>query len=123
MIVVVNDEAGVREGLRGALERAGYEVRAFERGADALQDVAWPAVELVISDRTNFPMDGVAFVRRVRLRSRVPVVFVSAWAIELEEELRGTEFAADDYIQAPFSLADAVARVGAVLKLRRAGTL
>ncbi len=94
MIVVVNNERGVREGLQRALERAGYAVRAFERGADALQDVAWSAVELVISDRTNFPMDGVAFVHRVRERSDVPVVFVSAWAAELEEELRGSERAA-----------------------------
>ena len=107
--------------LCGALERAGYEVRAFESGADALEEVARSAVELVISDRTNFRMDGVAFVRRLRERSNVPVVFVSAWAAELEEELRGSELTADDYIQAPFSLADAVARVGAVLELRRAG--
>ena len=96
-------------------------MRAFESGADALEEVARSAVELVISDRTNFRMDGVAFVRRLRERSNVPVVFVSAWAAELEEELRGSELTADDYIQAPFSLADAVARVGAVLELRRAG--
>ena len=57
----------------------------------------------------------------MRERSNVPVVFVSAWAAELEEELRGTELAADDYIQVPFSLSDAVARVGSVLELRRAG--
>jgi DNA-binding response OmpR family regulator len=69
------------------------------RGADALEPVAWPAVELVISDRTNFPMDDVEFVRRVRARSNAPVVFVSAWADELEEQLRRTQVAADDYIQ------------------------
>ena len=39
-------------------------MRSFARGADALDAVAWPTVELVISDRTNFPMDGVEFVRR-----------------------------------------------------------
>jgi two-component system response regulator BaeR len=91
-------------------------------GGGALEGVGWSTVELVISDRTNFPMDGVEFVRRVRERSDVPVVFVSAWAAELEEELRGTELAADDYIQVPFSLSDAVARAGAVLAQRRAGT-
>jgi two-component system response regulator ChvI len=96
-------------------------VRAFARGADALEVVAWSTVELVISDRTNFPMNGVEFVGRVRERSNVPVVFVSAWAAELEEELRGTEFAADDYIAVPFSLKNVVARVESVLELRRAG--
>ena len=121
MIVVVNNEARVRDALRRVLEQAGYEVRAFARGGDALQMVAWSAVELVISDRTNFPMDGVEFVRRVRERSNVPVVFVSAWADELEDQLRETQLAADDYIQAPFSLSDVVARVRAVLAQRRAG--
>ena len=43
------------------------------------------------------------------------MVFVSAWTAELEGELRGTELAADDYIQVPFSLSDAVTRAGVVL--------
>jgi chemotaxis response regulator CheB len=46
-------------------------------------------------------MDGVEFVRRVRERSNVPVVFVSAWPEEIEKELRGTQLAADDYIAVP----------------------
>lgn len=123
MIVVVNNETHVREGLRRALAGAGYEVRAFARGVDALEEVAWSGVELVITDRTNSPMDGVAFVRRVRERANVPVVFVSAWAAELEEELRGTELAADDYIQTPFSLSDVAARVESVLQGRVAPRL
>ena len=121
MIVVVNDEARVREALCGVLERAGYAVGAFARGADALEAVTWPAVELVISDRTNIPMDGVEFVRRVRERSNVPVVVVSAWAHELEEQLRGTALAGDDYVAVPFSLQNVVARVESVLELRPAG--
>jgi CheY-like chemotaxis protein len=85
MIVVVNDELRVRETLHGVLERAGYEVRAFARGEDALEAIAWPTVELVISERTNFPMNGIEFLRRVRERLNVPVVFVSAWAQELQQ--------------------------------------
>ena len=65
-------------------------------------------------------MDGVEFEWRVRERSNVPVVFVSAWAEELEKQLRGTQLAADDYIAVPFSLQNVVTRVESVLELRRA---
>jgi DNA-binding response OmpR family regulator len=62
--------------------------------------VEWSRVRLLISDRTNFPMDGVELVQRVRVVCpNLPIVFVSAWAEELERELRGSGLAAQDYIE------------------------
>ena len=84
-IVVVNDEPN-----------------AFAHGPEALTAISAEPADL-ITDGSNHPMPGVELVRQLRHLSDVPVVFLSAWAQELREELRGTELEAQGYIDLPFS--------------------
>lgn len=117
-IVVVNDEPNILEIVQSLLQEEGYSVRAFAHGFDALAAISAEPADLLITDGSNRPMTGVELVRRLREVSDVPVVFLSAWAREIEAELRGTELEAQDYIELPFSGAELVKRVWAVLERR-----
>ncbi len=110
-IVVVNDEPNVLMFIRTFLEEDGHSVRAFAHAPEALAALQTEAADLVITDGTNWPINGIEFVRRLRSFSGVPIIFVSAWADELEEKLRGTKLEAYDYVQVPFARDDFVARV------------
>jgi two-component system OmpR family response regulator len=112
-IIVVNDEPNILKIVQNLLETEGYGVRAYPHGLEAL--AAGPA-DLVITDGSNHPMSGVEFVRQLRRVSDVPVIFLSAWAQELREQLRGTELEAQGYIDLPFSTAELVQRVKLVLQ-------
>jgi two-component system OmpR family response regulator len=61
-------------------------------------------------------LNGIDFVKALKRCSDAPVIFVSAWAEDVERMLRGTEFEAADYIQCPFSLRDLLARVKLVVE-------
>jgi DNA-binding response OmpR family regulator len=80
-IAVVNNEPALLEALKFNLERSGYRVQAYGNSADALDAlIAFPA-DLVITDGSNSPFDGVELFRRLREHTNVPVIFVSAWAL------------------------------------------
>jgi DNA-binding response OmpR family regulator len=66
-------------------------------------------------DRTNPPLGGVELFRRLRQHTDMPVVFLSAWAEEVQDELAGSGLEADDYIDVPFSLKLVCARAKAIL--------
>lgn len=115
-IVIVNDEPNILEIVRSLLQAEGYRVRTFAHGPEALAAFGAEPADLLITDSSNHPMTGVELVRRLRHVSDVPVVFLSAWAQELREELRSTDLEALDYIELPFSGAQFVKRVRAVLE-------
>ena len=115
-IVVVNDEPNILEIVQSLLQEEGHSVRALAHGTEALAAISAEPADLLITDGSNHPMTGVELVRRLRHVSDVPVVFLCAWAQELREELRGTELEAQDYIELPFSGAELVKRVRAVLE-------
>lgn len=115
-IVVVNDEPNVLEIVQSLLEEQGYGVRAFAHGAEALVALGKTRADLVITDASNHPMSGVELVRRLRHLSDVPVMFLSAWAEDVEEQLRGTELAAQGYLNLPFSADQLLQRVKLVLE-------
>lgn len=102
-IVVVNDEPNILEIVQSLLEEQGYGVRAFAHGAEALVALGKVPADLVITDASNHPMSGVELVRRLRHLTDVPIIFLSAWAEDVEEQLRGTELAAQGYLNLPFS--------------------
>ncbi len=115
-IVVVNDEPNILEIVQSLLQEEGHSVRVFAHGPEALAAISAEPADLLITDGSNHPMPGVELVRRLGHVSDVPVVFLSAWAQELREELRGTELEAQDYIELPFSGAELTMRVRAVLE-------
>jgi DNA-binding response OmpR family regulator len=117
-IVVVNDEPNILAIVQRLLEEHGYGVRAFAHGAEALVALGKAPADLVITDASNHPMSGVELVRRLRHLSDMPVIFLSAWAEDVEEQLRGTELAAQGYLNLPFSADQLLESVKSVLAHR-----
>jgi two-component system OmpR family response regulator len=115
-ILVVDDDAHLREVVRFALARAGHAVELACDGVAALARIGDGGVELVVLDVLMPELDGLAVCRA--LGGQVPIVFLSSRGEELDRVL-GLELGADDYLAKPFSPRELVARVAAVL--RRAG--
>ena len=118
-ILVVEDDAKVAATIRLYLEHGGYAVETVADGAAALaRATAEPAPALILLDVMLPGVDGLEVCRRLRARSDVPIILVTARAGE-EDKLEGLDLGADDYVAKPFSPRELVARVRAVL--RRSG--
>jgi DNA-binding response OmpR family regulator len=120
-ILVVEDEASIREALVVALGDEGYEVRPAEDGLSALRGAEEFRPDLAIVDiRLPAGPDGLGVARRIREANDLPVLFLTA-ADGLEDRLAGFAAGADDYIVKPFSMSELLMRIRAIL--RRSGTL
>jgi len=119
-ILVVDDDPGLRSLVGLALERAGFEVVTAADGQAALMQVAREAPDLILLDQGLPELDGLEVCRRIRARSEVPIIFLTARDEELDRVL-GLELGADDYVTKPFSPRELVARVKAILKRVRGG--
>ena len=115
-VLVVDDDAHIREVARFALARAGYSVELAADGAAALARIELHAPDLVVLDVLMPELDGLALCRRLRTQHhRVPIVFLSSRSEEADRVL-GLDLGADDYLTKPFSPRELVARIGAVLR-------
>lgn len=111
----------MREALEVALSREGYEVRAQATGQNLSETLQRFRPDLAILDiRLPSGPDGLSLARRIRVESDVPILFLTA-AGELDERLAGFNAGGDDYLVKPFSMAELLVRVRALL--RRAGRL
>ncbi len=117
-ILVVDDDADIRQLLRELLERIGYTVDEAEDGKTALRKLFANAPSLVILDVTMPELDGYQTLERIRDLSDVPVLMLTARTQELEK-VRGLSAGADDYVAKPFGRQELLARVQALL--RRSG--
>ena len=120
-ILVVDDDAHIREVARFALARAGHAVELATDGTAALARIEQRVPDLVVLDVLMPELDGLALCRRLRARdgagpaSRVPIIFLSSRAEEADRIL-GLDLGADDYLTKPFSPRELVSRVAAVLR-------
>jgi two-component system, OmpR family, response regulator RegX3 len=114
-ILLVEDEFSIAEPLATALEREGFEVVAAASAQEALDLFARRSPDLVLLDVMLPDGDGRDVLREIRARSRTPVVMLTARGEELDRVL-GLELGADDYVTKPFSAAELVARMRAVLR-------
>jgi len=114
-ILVVDDEARIREVLDYALRKEGYEVVAVTDGRDAIDTVEKGGIDLVILDVMLPEVDGLSACRNIRATSRVPILFLSARSDEIDRVL-GLELGGDDYLTKPFSVRELVARVKAMFR-------
>ncbi len=114
-MLVVDDERRYRELLEMNLSRRGYRVLQAKDGLEALNAMEQEEPDLVILDLKLPDMDGYEVCRRIRERSTVPVIMLTARA-EHEQKIRGLKLGADDYITKPFSAEELLARVEAVLR-------
>lgn len=115
-VVVIEDEGTVRDVLRFHLERAGLRVTALESVTGAF-DVL-PGADALVLDWMLPGESGLSFLRRLRADAelrRMPVLMLTARAAEAER-VEGLESGADDYLTKPFSAAELVARVRALLR-------
>jgi len=115
-ILVVEDDPSITLGLQMNLEAEGYEVSIAVDGEDGLARAVASNVDLVILDVMLPKMNGLEVVKAIRSQgNHVPVVMLSARGAEMDKVL-GLELGAEDYITKPFSLAELLARVKAVLR-------
>lgn len=122
-ILVVDDEASVGEVVSLYLKREGYQVRIVRDGRQALAEIERRQPALVILDLMLPHVDGLEIMRRLRLdgKSNVPVIMLTARRQETDR-IYGLELGADDYVTKPFSPAELVARVKAVLRRVKGAT-
>jgi len=119
-VLVVDDDLNIAELVATALRYEGFEVRIAGDGAAAVTMVRDFAPHLVVLDVMLPDLDGFEVQTRIRASGRsVPVLFLTA-RDAVEDRVRGLTLGADDYLTKPFSLAELVARVRAVLR-RTAG--
>ena len=113
-ILLVDDEQPIQTLLSFPLQRDGYEVVQASDGREALTRVSEQTFDLVVLDVMLPKMDGLEVCRRLRARSSVPIIMLTAKSEEIDKVL-GLELGADDYITKPFSTRDVVARVREIL--------
>jgi DNA-binding response OmpR family regulator len=119
-ILVVDDEADIRELVRELLERAGYEVVEAPNGGEGVKQLYAQQPDLVILDVSMPVLDGWETLKRIREVSEVPVLMLTARAQELDK-VRGLRSGADDYITKPFGRQELLARVTANLRRATSG--
>ena len=114
-ILLVDDEDSVQKLLTYPLERDGFRVVSALDGEEALIRFAEEAVDLVVLDIMLPKLDGLEVCRRLRSRSQVPIIMLTAKDDEIDKVL-GLELGADDYITKPFSIREFMSRVRALLR-------
>jgi DNA-binding response OmpR family regulator len=114
-ILLVDDEESVQKLLTYPLERDGYRVVQARDGDEALSRFDAEDVDLVVLDVMIPKVDGLEVCKRLRARSAVPIVMLTARDDELDKVL-GLELGADDYITKPFSIREFRSRIRALLR-------
>ncbi|MCW5873696.1 MAG: response regulator transcription factor [Anaerolineales bacterium] len=114
-VLVVEDDAAIREALSYNLGREGYQVDSVADGAAALAAVRKSTPDVVILDLMLPGMDGFEVTRALRKDNNVPILMLTARDDEIDRVL-GLELGADDYLTKPFSMRELLARVKAMLR-------
>jgi DNA-binding response OmpR family regulator len=114
-ILVVEDEPMVAEVVERYLRRDGHDVTLAFDGQSGVEQFEQHGADLVLLDLMLPRLDGTAACRRIRERSDVPIIMLTARGEE-SDRLRGLDLGADDYVTKPFSPREVAARVRAVLR-------
>jgi two-component system response regulator RegX3 len=115
VVLVVDDEESFVDALQVGLSREGFEVRVARDGAEALEEFASSAPDVVLLDVMLPRLSGTDVCREIRRTSQVPIIMVTAKGSEIDAVV-GLEVGADDYVVKPYRLRELVARVRAVLR-------
>ncbi len=117
-ILVVEDEASIRDMLRFALERAEFSVGIAQDVPSARLRIAESRPELILLDWMMPGVSGVEYARELKATTTtrdIPIIMVTARAEE-EDKIRGLNIGCDDYVSKPFSFPELIARIQAVLR-------
>jgi two-component system KDP operon response regulator KdpE len=114
-VLVVEDEAHMRRFLRTTLLHNGYEIAEAVDGMQALGQVAWKEPNLILLDLGLPDIDGMSIVARVRERSAVPIIVISARDAE-RAKVEALDLGANDYVTKPFGADELLARIRVALR-------
>jgi two-component system response regulator MprA len=118
-VLVVDDDADVREAVETALELEGHHVATAVDGLSALKRLAQSEFDAVVLDVLMPNLDGFEVCRRLRVAgNRTPILILTARDSE-EDTIRGLDLGADDYLVKPFALGELLARMRALLRRSR----
>lgn len=116
-ILIVDDEPALVDAVGYALRKEGYATEAVADGEQAVAAGVTGGFDVVLLDLGLPGISGIEVCRRLREESSVPIIMLTARDIELDRVL-GLEVGADDYVTKPFSMAELVGRVRALLRRR-----
>jgi DNA-binding response OmpR family regulator len=114
-ILVVDDEEMIVRTVRAYLDREGFKTYAATDGEGALRAFEEKGPDLIVLDLMLPKLNGIEVTKRIRAKSSVPIIMLTAKAAEADR-IVGLELGADDYVVKPFSPRELVARVRAVLR-------
>ena len=117
-ILVVDDDAHLRDVVQYALEREGFKVELARDGAEGLERAERGKIDLCLLDIMMPELDGLEVCRRLRAKGNLPIIFLSSKGEEVDR-IVGLELGGDDYLPKPFSVRELLARVRAVLRRQR----
>lgn len=113
-ILIVDDEAKIREVIKEYIEFSGYESDEAEDGKEAVEKCRDNNYDLIIMDIMMPKVDGITAIKEIKKFSDTPILVLSARTEEYDR-LLGFEVGADDYVAKPFSPSEVVARIKAIL--------
>ena len=120
-ILIVDDEASIRDNLASLLERSGFKVAVAVDGQDALNKLGHIGVDLIVLDVIMPRMDGREMLRQLRQnRNWMPVILLTQVG-DAAERAMALEEGADDYLNKPFDTHELIARIKTVLRRTQAG--
>ena len=114
-VLVVEDEASIASFVSLYLKNAGYEVRTAANGTEALASAEREKPSLIVLDLMLPDIDGIEICRRIRQKSDVPILMLTARDEDVDKII-GLEVGADDYLTKPFNPRELVARVKSILR-------
>ena len=117
-ILLVEDDPSLCEIITDYFEEKsdyGYEIVTVQQGGEALEHCLDNSYDLVLLDVMLPEVDGFTICKRLRKRSDVPIIFITAKGNEVDK-LQGYSLGCDDYVSKPFSLAELFAKVSAMIK-------
>lgn len=114
-VLIIEDEPGLADSVRYALESDGFEVTVAASGFAGLEEARRSAPDLVVLDLMLPEMSGLDVCRQIRMSSDVPIIMLTAKDSEADK-VSGLELGADDYMTKPFSMRELIARVRAHLR-------
>lgn len=119
-VLLVDDEAPLRESLTYTLQKEGFEVTTAADGLSAIKQFHKQVPDIVLLDLMLPQVDGMEVCWRLRAFSDVPIVMLTAKDHSVDQ-MRGLEAGADDYITKPFDIQDLIVRIKAVLHRQAVG--
>ena len=115
-ILIVDDDIELLDQLRNALERKRYRIEIAENGEKALDKVFSNSYDLVLLDIMLPRLDGLSVLKEIRQAGlNTPVLMLTARG-DVEDRVKGLDYGADDYLSKPFSMAELMARIRAMLR-------